>query len=76
MLKRLQFNPIHFGNDIQSSEGAGPWYSTQLVAQQKLRTQQEALTKPWLGAGLRFMKGDWHLNFEIKWVPRAKGHKT
>jgi hypothetical protein len=44
MLKRLQFNPIHFGNDIQSSEG-GPWYSTQLVAQ-KLRKQQEALTKP------------------------------
>ena len=47
-----------------------------VVAQQKLRTQQEALTKPWLGAGLRFMKGDWHLNFEIKWVPRGIKHKT
>ena len=46
-----------------------------VVAQQKLRTQQEALTKPWLGAGLRFMKGDWHLNFEIKWVPRGIKHK-
>ena len=37
----------------------------------KLRTNLEALTKPRLGAGLRFMKGDWHLNVEIKWVPRA-----